>query len=157
MVLMAPRAVKVKIKTLPVGNNKGFTLFELLIVFFIIGLTGSVVMFSGGRLQDKTRFNTEARKLYLTVKHAREISIIERRDIIFRIDSESRTYWLDYGDDKSSEMHSIAQKFAITGDDVIFFPKGNSSGGKIDIVNGKGQKYEIIVDPGLGSTSIKRL
>lgn len=156
MALMAPRAVKVKIRTLTAGN-KGFTLFELLIVLFIIGLTGAIVMFSGGRLQEKTKFNTEARKLYLTAKHAREMSIIERRDIMLKIDSESRRYWLDYGDDKRSEMHSIAQAFAISGDDVIFFPKGNSSGGKIEIANGKGQKYEISVDPGLGSTSIKRL
>ena len=139
------------------GSQAGFTLFELLLVLFIVGLAASVVMFSGSRLQEKTIFNTEARKLYLTVKHAREISILERRDIAFKVDGEAKRYWIDYGDDKTSEMHSIPQKFTLTGEDVIFFPKGNSSGGKMEIDNGKGRKYEISIDPVLGTASIKRL
>jgi general secretion pathway protein H len=155
MELMAHRVVKVKTRILPAGN-RGFTLFELLLVLFILGLAGSVVMFSGGRLREKTTFNTEARKLYLTVKHAREMSMLERRPIAFRIDMESRRYWMDYGD-KTSEVHSLTDKFMIAGDDVIFFPKGNSSGGKIEIGNGKGQKYEIIIDSALGSTAFRRL
>lgn len=153
---MALRAVKVKTKTLTAGN-RGFTLFELLLVLFIIGLAASVVMFSGSRMQEKAIFNTEARKLYLTVKHAREISILERRDIVFKVDGEANRYWIAYGDDKTSEMHSLPPKFTIAGEDVIFFPKGNSSGGKIEIANGKGQKYEVTVVPVFGTTSIKRL
>jgi prepilin-type N-terminal cleavage/methylation domain-containing protein len=155
MELTAHRAVRVKIRTLTAGN-RGFTLFEILLVLFIIGLAGSVVMFSGSRLQEKTVFNTEARKLYLTLKHARQVSMLERRDIVLRIDRESKRYWLDYGKDKTSEMHSITKKFLIEGDDIMFFPKGNSTGGKIEIVNGKGQKYEINVDPVFGRTSIRR-
>jgi general secretion pathway protein H len=139
------------------GSQTGFTLLELLLVLFIIGLAGSVVMFSGSRLQEKTMFNTEARKLYLTVKHAREISILERRDIVFKVDAESKGYWIDYGDDRTSEIYSIPQKFTITGEEILFFPKGNSSGGEIVMDNGKGQKYEVAVDPALGNTSIKRL
>ena len=139
------------------SSQTGFTLFELLLVLFIVGLAASVVMFSGSRLQEKTIFNTEARKLYLTVKHAREISIVERRDIVFKLDVESKKYWIDYGDDKTSETHSIPQKFSLSGEDVIFFPKGDSSGGKMEIDNGKGQKYEVNVDPVLGTASIKRL
>jgi prepilin-type N-terminal cleavage/methylation domain-containing protein len=145
-------------QTAKVRNSQtGFTLFELLLVLFIIGLAGAVAMFSASRLQENTLFNTEARKLYLTVKHAREISILERRDIVFKVDGEAKRYWIDYGDDKTSEMHSIPQKFAIAGEAVNFFPKGNSSGGKFEIDNGKGRKYEVTVDPVLGTTSIKRL
>ena len=135
----------------------GFTLVELLLVLFILGLSAAVVMSSGSRMQEKSMFNTEARKLYLTVKHAREIAIIERMDIVFKVDPEAKKYWIDYGDDKTSETHSIPQKFTLTGEDVIFFPKGNSSGGQMEIDNGKGQKYEVNVDPVLGTASIKRL
>jgi prepilin-type N-terminal cleavage/methylation domain-containing protein len=156
MARMALRAVKVKIKTL-IAGNRGFTLFELLLVLFIVGLAASVVMFSGSRLQEKTLFNTEARKLFLTVKHARELSMLERRDIVFRVDEESKKYWIDYGDEKISEAHSIPRKYTLTGEDVIFFPKGNSSGGKMEMGNGKGQKYEIIIEPVLGTASIKRV
>lgn len=139
------------------SSQTGFTLFELLLVLFIIGLAAAVVMFSASRLQENTVFNTEARKLYLTVKHAREISILERRDVVFKVDVEAKRYWIDYGDDKTSEMHSIPEKFVIAGEAVNFFPKGNSSGGKFELDNGKGRKYEVTVDPVLGTTSIKRL
>lgn len=139
------------------SSQAGFTLFELLLVLFILGLAASVVMFSGSKMQEKTRFNTEARRLYLTVKHAREISIIERMDIILKVDKETGRYWIAYGDDRTSEMHSLPQQFNIAGEDVIFFPKGNSSGGKIEIDNGKGHKYEITVVPVSGAASIKRL
>ena len=139
------------------SSQTGFTLFELLLVLFIIGLAAAVVMFSASRLQENTLFNTEARKLYLTVKHAREVSILERRDIVFKVDVEAKRYWIDYGDDKTSEMHSIPQKYVIAGEAVNFFPKGNSSGGRFELDNGKGRKYEVTVDPVLGTTSIKRL
>lgn len=156
MALMELLAVKVKTKTLTAGN-RGFTFFELLLVLFILGLAASVVMVSGSRMQEKTLFNAEARKLYLTVKHAREMSIVERRDIVFRVDAEASNYWLAYGDAKTSEKHLLPQKYTIAGEDVIFFPKGNSSGGRIEIGNEKGQKYEVTVDPVLGTTSLRRL
>jgi len=139
------------------SSQTGFTLFELLLVLFIIGLAAAVVMSSGSRMQEKSMFNAEARKLYLTVKHAREISIMERMIIVFKVDKEAKKYWIDYGDDKTSETHSVPQKFTIAGEDIIFFPKGNSSGGRIEIGNEKGQKYEVTVDQVFGTASIKRL
>ena len=141
-----------------VGSSQaGFTMLELLVVLFIIGLTAAVVAFSASRMQENTLFNTEARRLYLTVKHAREVSILERRDVVFKVDVEAKSYWIDYGDDKTSERHSIPQKYSIAGEAVNFFPKGNSSGGRFELDNGKGRKYEVTVDPVLGTTAIKRL
>jgi type II secretion system protein H len=156
MALTAPLAVKVKTKTLTAGSS-GFTLIELLLVLFILGLAVAVVMSSSSRMYEKSMFNKEARKLYLTVKHAREISIIERTNIVFKVDQEAKKYWLAYGDDKTSDAYSVPQNFTIAGEDVLFFPKGNSSGGRIEIGNEKGQKYEVTVDQVFGTVSIKRL
>lgn len=139
------------------SSQKGFTLFELILVLFILGLAAAVVMSSGSRMQEKYMFNAEARKLYLTVKHAREISIIDRMDIAFKVDQDAKKYWIAYEDENTSETHSIPQKYTIEGENVIFFPKGNSSGGRIEIGNEKGQKYEITVDRVFGTASIKRL
>jgi len=54
-------------------------------------------------------------------------------------------------------MHAVPKKYPLSGKDLYFFPKGNSSGGLIEIRNEKGQKYAITVDQVLGTSSIKRL
>jgi general secretion pathway protein H len=141
------------------GRNSltGFTLLELVIVLFIIGLASAVVFFSAVRIHEKTLFNEEARKLFLTIKHAREISLIERRDVVFNLDAEQNNYWIAYGEDDVVNIHSLPRGFGITGDLIYFFPKGNSSGGTVKIDNGKGKEYTIEVDRVLGTPTIKRL
>ena len=150
-------AGKVRTKTSTAGNNNGVTLLELLVVLFIIGLATAMVIFSAGRMRDNSVFREEARKIYLTAKHAREVAILERQDVALKIDEEGNRYWLDYGGDKTSEMHAVPKKYPLSGKDLYFFPKGNSSGGLIEIRNEKGQKYAIKVDQVLGTSSIKRL
>ena len=150
-------AEKVRTKTSTAGNNNGVTLLELLVVLFIIGLATAMVVFSAGRMRDNSVFREEARKIYLTAKHAREVAILERQDVALKIDEEGNRYWLDYGGDKTSEMHAVPKKYPLSGKDLYFFPKGNSSGGLIEIRNEKGQKYAITVDQVLGTSSIKRL
>jgi general secretion pathway protein H len=146
----------VKIKTLRAGNN-GFTLLEILVVLLIISIAASVVVFSAGSLHEKTVYRQEVRRLFQTVKHARNISLQERRNITFNIDSENKKYWIDNGGNMYSEVHSLPDKFFISGESIFFFPKGNSSGGIIKIDNGKGRKYQIEIDPLLGKPSLKRL
>jgi prepilin-type N-terminal cleavage/methylation domain-containing protein len=157
MGLMVQQAEKVRIKTSTAGNKRGFTLLELLVVLFIVGIIVSIVAVSVGRLRDKTVFTEEARRIYLTTKHAREVAILDRREIALRINEETNTYWLDYPGSKPSDNHAVPKKFIITGTDIFFFPKGNSSGGLIGIQNEKGQKYAIEVNQVLGTSSIKRL
>lgn len=157
MALMVLQVETVRIKTSTAGNKRGFTLLELLVVLFIVGIIVSIVAVSVGRLRDKTVFTEEARRIYLTTKHAREAAILDRREIAFRINEETNTYWLDYSGSKPSDNHVVPDKFIITGADIFFFPKGNSSGGLIEIRNEKGQKYAIEVNQVLGTPSIKRL
>ncbi len=147
----------VRTKTSIAGNNNGFTLLELLVVLFIIGLASAMVIFSAGRMRDNSMFREEARKLYLTAKHARTAAILERQDVAMKIDEEGNRYWLDYGGDKTSELHTVPKKYPLSGKDLHFFPKGSSSGGLIEIRNEKGQKYAVEVDQVLGTASIKRL
>ncbi len=144
--------MKIKIST---AGNKGFTLLELIIVLFIVVLSVAVVIFSAGRLHEKTIFNEEARKIYQTVKRARELSLMERRDIVFRVDADANKYWIDYGSG-AMKSHVVHEGIILSGKDVIFFPKGNSSGGRIKINNTKRQEFVIEIDPILGTPSVKR-
>ena len=141
------------------GRNcqTGFTLLELVVVLFIIGLASAVVFFSAVRIHEKTLFSEEARKLILTIKHAREISLIERRDVVFNLDEEQNRYWIEYGEKDTFSMHSLPRGFGVSGDTIYFFPKGNSSGGTVKINNGKGKEYTIEVDRVLGTPALKRL
>jgi general secretion pathway protein H len=150
-------AEKVRTKTSTAGSSRGFTLLELLVVLFIAGLAMAVVAFSAGQMRDKSLFAEEARKVYLTVKHARETAILERREVSFRIDEEANSYWLDFGDPGTQKTHTVPKRFPLSGKEIFFFPKGNSSGGLIEIKNEKGRKYAIEVDRVLGTASIKRL
>lgn len=138
------------------SSQTGFTLFELLIVLFIIALSASVVFFSAGKLHEKTVFNEEARRLVQTIKQAREISLLEKRNIELKIDGETGNYGLHYGNDAVPATHTLPQGYTVTGESIFFFPKGNSSGGSVQINNGKGREYEIKVDPVVGTPSVTR-
>lgn len=116
----------------------------------------SVAIVATGRMHDRAVFNEEARRIFQTLRHAREVALFERRDVTFRIDEEEKRYWLDYGNEKTSDGRSVPGAFRLKGEDIFFFPKGNSSGGLVEIENGKGQGYAVKVDPVLGSPSIRR-
>ena len=61
------------------GNDSGFTLLELIIVLFIAGLSSAVVIFSISRLHEQTMFNQDTRRIYQTVRYAREMALLQRR------------------------------------------------------------------------------
>lgn len=148
-------AAKARTKTSTAGN-RGFTLLELIIVLFIAGIAAAVVLVSVGRLHDRAVFNEEARKVFQTLKRAREISLFERREVTFKVNEEGTGYWLDLGKDRRSDSHSVRGGLSVRGEEIFFFPKGNSTGGLIKVSNGKGQEYTIKVDPVLGLPSIRR-
>ncbi|MDA8079094.1 MAG: prepilin-type N-terminal cleavage/methylation domain-containing protein [Nitrospiraceae bacterium] len=142
-------------RTLRAGN-RGFTLLETIIVLFIAGLAVSVVVVSTGRLRERALFNAEARKIYQTLKRAREVSLLERKNAAVRVDPETNRYWIEY-DGGTQRPLSVPAGFSISGKDIFFFPKGNSSGGRILLVDAAGKGYAIRVDPVLGTPTIKRL
>ncbi len=156
MVQIMPRAEKVMARTLRAGNN-GFTLIELIIVLVITGLAASIVTFSVSRLYSSAVFREEARKIFQTIKYAKKIALLERRNTEFRIDEESNSYWIDFANDSPTKTYSLPSRYKLTGETVYFFPKGNCSGGILNIQNEQDKKYQIEVDPVLCKPSIKRL
>ncbi|MBI5101497.1 MAG: prepilin-type N-terminal cleavage/methylation domain-containing protein [Nitrospirae bacterium] len=139
------------------GNNRGFTLLELIIVLFISGLSAAIVLFSIGRLRDQTLFSQDVRRVYQTARHGREVALLDRKVIILRVDEESKSYWLDDNGNMLSKKQGVQRESVITGKDIVFYPKGNSTGGSITVRNAKGKEFTITVSPVLGVPSVKRL
>jgi general secretion pathway protein H len=152
----APPAAMEKTRISTAGN-RGFTLLELIIVLFIAGMALTVVVFSAGRIREKAVFSDEVRRLCQTLKHAREIAIMERTDISVKLDAANNEYWIDFGGGKTSDAHFLQAGLVVSGSDVVFSPNGGSSGDVIKIQDAKGHAYEIDVDPVLGTPKIKRL
>ncbi len=115
----------------------------------------AVVIVSTGRLRERSLFNAEARKIYQTLKRAREISLLERKGAAVRVDPEKGRYWIEYDGGKQPPL-SVPAGAGISGKDIFFFPKGNSSGGRILLVDAAGKGYAIRVDPVLGTPTIRR-
>ncbi|MHB8880353.1 MAG: pilus assembly FimT family protein [Thermodesulfovibrionales bacterium] len=139
------------------AGNKGFTLLELVVVLFIAGLSAAVVIFSIGRLHEQTLFNQEARKVYQAARHGRETALLQRKEVILRIDEEANSYWLEDRNKNITGKHTVYKGASITGKDIVFYPKGNSTGGSLTLRNAKGKEFHIEIDPILGTPSVKGL
>lgn len=145
-----------RIRTSTAGSD-GFTLLELIIVLVIIGLAAAVVLFSIGRLHETTLFNQEARRVYHTLNRAREMAVIGKTDIVVRVDEEGQRYGIEGDRGASAGTRPLRRGTELSGKDIVFYPKGNSSGGIITLRNAKGQAYAIEVNQVLGKPSIRRL
>jgi general secretion pathway protein H len=139
------------------AGNRGFTLLELIVVLFIAGMAVAVVVFSAGRIRENAVFRDEVMRLSQTLKHAREIAIMERTDVSVKLDAENNRYWIDYGNGKRSDTRALPAGLSLSGKEVVFFSNGGSSGGTMKIKNAKDQVYEIDVDSVMGKPKVKRL
>ncbi|MBA4371439.1 MAG: type II secretion system protein GspH [Thermodesulfovibrio sp.] len=156
MGLMDLRVETVRTRTSTAGND-GFTLLELIVVLVIIGLSAAVVLFSIGRLHETTLFSQEARRVYQTLGRARTIALLEKKEVVVRVNEEGHSYGIEGDNSPSARNPALRRGTELSGKDIVFYPKGHSSGGVITLRNAKGQGYVIEVNQVLGKPSIRRL
>ncbi|MBI4690675.1 MAG: prepilin-type N-terminal cleavage/methylation domain-containing protein [Nitrospirae bacterium] len=133
----------------------GFTLLELIVVIFIVGISVSIVVVFVGKAHEKAAFRETSKKIYIILKHARELALMEKTTVIFKIDEGGNSFWTERDGAVYGRVQKMPKRVHIKGESIMFFPKGNSSGGRILIEDSKERRYYIEVDPVLGTPKVK--
>lgn len=140
-----------------IKHNRGFTLIEIVVVLLIAGIAFSIVGVSVGRIYEKIVFKEELKKLYRTLKHARDMAVIERAVFTINVDTDQRSVTLQRDGKPFGTTLTLPENVSIKGEPIVFFPKGNSSGGLIEIKGPANKNYLIEVSSVTGIAKVKRL
>lgn len=151
-----PKAVMVRTKILRTGSDRGFTLIELSVVLLIIGIAASIVIVSISNQYKKSIIKYEARKLYTSLNHSRELSITRHKLLTFDIYEDNTGYSITENE-KTIVDKILPDGILIYADKIVFYPLGDSSGGIISIIDDDGRKYEITVSAISGKAKVQRV
>jgi Tfp pilus assembly protein FimT len=152
-------------------NSQGFSLFELILVLFLVvlimGLTSPFLF----KTLDRIKSQTSARSIATVLRYARSKSISEKIPYTFNANIDTNQYWINNVEtEKSSEVKLLDSRLRIiqfvdsdeevnTGPFyIVFYPQGNSSGGEILIETAKEEekiRYTITLDPVTGKPDVE--
>lgn len=137
------------------SNRKGFTLVELAAVLFIISIAAALVSVSIGRSRGKALVRGEVTRIQSVLRHARQTSLMQRAPVSFK--ASSGAYGLLKAGAPYGEGFTLARGLKLQEVEIVFFPKGDSTGGSI-LLSGPGKReYAIEVDSVTGTSKLIRL
>lgn len=146
----------------------GFTLIEIIIVLFIIGLAtgivGIVISMGSGSLETRTF----TREISSALRYARNHAVSEKKIYCFVIDKDEQALRLysedtDYKNvvlvldkDIPEELEVNLQDSDEESSYMEFFPHGNSTGGVIRVMDRKGSGFYITVNRVTGKLQVEK-
>lgn len=151
-------------------DNRGFTLIELVVVLFIIGIASALVGVVLYRGMDETRLKTTAKEVSASLRYARAQAVAEKKVYVFVMDKSG--YWLyaemagngsETGGEREKPVfykplsNSIIVEYE--GEDRVridFFPMGDSTGGEIRLKTREGSMLIVTVERITGRVRIER-
>lgn len=178
---MVRQVVKAKMRTLASGNSRvkacrtfptqpfprkrgrvcGFTLLEVLIVLVIGGLLVGVVATS---LSEGPVLRKAARDVAASLRHARATAVMHQQPLVWKLDTQAQTYWLDGGKSPekrqlpkavTAKLNTSASEISTNGQGGIrFYPDGSSTGGSVELAYNQ-QTFKINVEWVTGRVSIQ--
>ena len=135
------------------GVSRGFTLLELLIVLFLMGLAYGLAAPMVGSGAVTLELKSATRQLAAGLRKARGTAIAQRDDALLTVDVEQRRFALS-GDSKiyplpkaidielfTAQSEQLEEKVG----NIRFFPDGTSTGGRITLTAG-GTSFTVDVD-----------
>jgi len=153
-------------------ENKGFTLLELVLVLFIIGLIVGLALPFVVKTLNRVKLQSEVRQIASTIKFARSEAISKKILFTFNANIEQNKYWLAIPKEKKIiQSKTLDESIRIRdykraedtlkdGNFIInFYPRGNSSAGTIRLESSIDESettgYDIIIDPITAKPKIK--
>lgn len=153
-------------------GTKGFSLLELIVVLFLMGLIAGLVLPFVGSTLDRIKLQSEARQISSALKFARSEAITKKTLFTFNANIDKNQYWLSIPKEKEVTQTKIldetvrikdyqgAEETLSEGTFIInFYPRGNSSAGTIhlqsSIDDDNDLVYAITIDPITGKPTIK--
>lgn len=143
-------------------GEKGFTLLELLLVLLIISLTSAVVYVSVGISERKALLRDTARRIFITLRYAKEMAVMQRKVMGFVVEDDGRSYSIiqinddERGDYQLVRKGRVRRGVVIAGMDIVFYPLGNSTGGTVTVIDNEGRRISIVVDDTTGSIEVEK-
>lgn len=180
------KVVKIIIRISSVGSKRGknvlvkttysgFTLIELTLVIFFMGLIAGLTTPFVMSTLDRMELQSSARQVTSALRYARSEAVAIKQPVIFNGDLTDNKFWVSteydnqvprvvfindpvrfghFLDEVKKEKYRDG-KFTVT-----FFPQGNSSGGLISMEIGEPEKsenhYAINIDPITGKAKLEK-
>lgn len=144
------------------SGRQGFTLIEVVIVLFVLGLAAAVVVPSVGRGSDALRTRADVAGFSAFLRHAREQAITRGEPHEVRVDPEARLLVLALsGSEAVRASKRLSSRLRIEAHPpsaltVQFLPHGLSTGGSFRIEGPGGRIYLVSVHPLTGRVTNRR-
>ena len=157
----------------------GFTLLELVVVLAIVGVAFAFAIPSLGDGLRRWRLQGAVRELATIMKFTRNQSVTRRTPLQVVMDRSQSLYWLDRLDapvlqdpqraeEKGIRLYVLPAgirfgEVTVGGGSPVdarvgmpFYPKGNSAGGVVQMLDARGRDYRVRVDPVTGHARVQR-
>ena len=164
-----------KKRTIPVlqhdlysSRNAGFTLIELIIVLFLLGIATGLVGMYAGKGSGSLELKKFTKEVSTVMRYARSHAVSEKKIYCFLRDKDERKLWLYSEDTDYTNVTPVMDKeipgelhMALLGSGrealyIEFFPGGNTTGGVIEITNMKGSGFLISVNRITGKLIVEK-
>jgi Tfp pilus assembly protein FimT len=110
------------------------------------------------------RLKSSVKEVASALRYARSLAVSEKNTYTFSLDPENRLYYVSarLSPDSASPQSPHLSKslpegiFTVSKDrvEVFFYPLGSSPGGEFSLMNEKGTKWTIYIEPATGRVSI---
>lgn len=155
---------------------KGFTLLELVVVLAIVALSVGLVLPALETGLRHWRLQAAVQEVATLVRFTRNQAVARRKPLQVILDAPRRVYWLDDAEapvlddpeqagEKGIRLYALPTELrfgSLAGEPglvrgrvgIVFFPKGNSTGGEVEVVDPRGKEYRVHVEPLTGRARI---